>query len=84
VFRDGTEVAKSDIHCPFVADQWQHVVIQFAPPRILLVVNGKQVVEYADNAWLPGLDTFAFRFFLPMQVDNVRVYRSAGTKEIGL
>ena len=57
-------------------EKWCHVTVQFLPPKITVLFNGKPAVEYEDRQWLTAPDTFSFMgdaWSLP-QIDNVRIY----------
>jgi hypothetical protein len=53
----------------------KHMIAQFTPTRLLLVVDGQVSLDYSDPHWLPGLDTFSFfSAWSKDYLNNVRVY----------
>jgi hypothetical protein len=53
----------------------KHVIAQFTPTRLLLVVDGQVSLDYDDPNWLPGLDTFSFfSAWSKDYLNNVRIY----------
>ena len=59
------------------ADGWHHVVAQFTPKKMTLWLDGKLAAEYAEEKWLPDLDTVSFfAGFNQVQLDNIRVYEA--------
>lgn len=55
-----------------------HVTAQFVPPRCQLYVDNKLVLEYADAAFLPGLDQLGVFTLGGHRFDNVKIYRAKG------
>ncbi|NLO74288.1 MAG: hypothetical protein GX100_09315 [candidate division WS1 bacterium] len=56
----------------------KHVIAQFAPPHLLLVVDGQVSLEHTDPDWLPGLDAFSLmNGFGRDWIDNLRIYTAA-------
>lgn len=53
-----------------------HVTAQFIPPRVLLVVDGRLVLDHRDTHWLPGLDTLSLFGWTKETFDNLRIYTS--------
>jgi hypothetical protein len=79
--REGEKVAASKGNPGIEQGKWYHVVVQFVPPKAMLLVDGKPAIEYEDKQWLSGLDTFSFMgdAWSAPQIDNVRIY-TAGSK----
>ena len=76
VSREAVTVAESKGPPAIEPEKWCHVAVQFLPPKISVLVNGKPAVEYEDRQWLTAPDTFSFMgdaWSLP-QIDNVRIY----------
>ena len=46
----------------------------FHAPRAVLIVGGKVVLEYTDEAWLPDLNTLSLHSWGKVRFDKVRVY----------
>ena len=61
---------------PFTeAGRTRHVIAQFAPPHLLLVLDGQVSLDQNDADWLPGLDTVGFfSAWSKDYIDNVKVY----------
>ena len=68
---------------PFPVDnKWQHVIVQFIPPKMEMYVDGKLALEYTDPNWLPDLDTISFYDWpTPAEITNVRIYSAAAGEE---
>ncbi len=76
ISRDGKKVATNRGNPGIEQDKWHHVVAQFVPPKVMLLVDGKPAAEYEDKQWLANVDTFTFvgdAWSVP-QIDNVRIY----------
>ncbi|NLO74625.1 MAG: hypothetical protein GX100_11045 [candidate division WS1 bacterium] len=77
VVRETTEVQVRDPAFPLGDEQPHHVIAQFVPPRAALIVDGKTVLEYKDEAWLPELNTLSLYTWGKARFDNVRIYTAA-------
>lgn len=56
----------------------RHVIAQFSPKRLLLVVDGEVRAEYEDPEWIGGLDAVSLlNGFGRDWVDNLRIYQAA-------
>ena len=64
---------------PFLeAGKTSHVIAQFSPKRLLLVVDGKVSLDCKDPDWIPDLVTFSLmNGFGREWIDNVRIYSVA-------
>ena len=83
ISRDGEKMAASKGVPGAEPDNWHRVVVQFVPPKVTMLVDGKTVAEYRDDRYLPNLDTFTFMgdaWSVP-QIDNVRIYTAAPKAE---
>lgn len=59
------------------AGRTRHIVAQFSPKRILLVVDGVVSLDYKDEEWLRGLDTVSLmNGFGRDWFDNIRIYEA--------
>lgn len=57
------------------AGRTRHIIAQFSPKRILLVVDGEVSLDYTDPEWLEGLDAVSLmNGFGRDSFDNVRIY----------
>jgi len=63
---------------PLEAGQWHHVVVQFVPPQAMAMADGKMLIDYRDDNWLPGLDTLSVYQYGQPRYDNVRIYTATG------
>lgn len=74
--RDGEKVAASKGLPGAEPDKSHRVVVQFVPPQVTMLLDGQRVVEYRDDQYLTGLDTFSFMgdAWSRPQIDNVRIY----------
>jgi hypothetical protein len=88
IAREAQQVATAKVGTGIEPDKWSHVVVQFVKPKVSVLIDDKQVVEFTDPDWLADRDTFSFQgdaWSLP-QIDNVRIYRAAmvlGKSEAG-
>lgn len=58
--------------------RWQHVIVQFIPPKAEMYVDGVLTLEYTDPEWLPNLDTLSFFDWPPpADITNLRIYTAA-------
>ena len=57
------------------AGKTRHIIAQFSPQRILLVVDGEVSLDFKDTEWLKGLDAVSLmNGFGQDWFDNVRIY----------
>ena len=78
--REGLTVLESARPVLATPDKWQHVVVQYLPPKLTVLLEGQQVLAYEDKAWLAADETLSLMgdaWSLP-QVTRVRIYRPAG------
>lgn len=75
LWRGNEEKQVSDKGPFLTGDKTSHVIAQFAPGRLLLVVDGQVSLDWKDPEWLPDLDTFSFFSGWSRDgIDNVRIY----------
>jgi len=75
--QEKTMVTSSDPPYPKTG-QWQHIVVQFVPPKAEMYVDGKLALQYTDAEWLPKLNTISFFDWPPpAELTNVRIYSTA-------
>ena len=78
LWRGGKAVVTND-QGPFPqTGKWQHVIVQFLPPKAEMYVDGKLALEFTDPQWLPNLDTVSFFDWPgPTDLGNLRIYTAA-------
>ena len=76
IWREETEVAKGNKTNRSMKrpGEWQHVTLQFVPPRMWIAVDGKEVMAFEEAHWLPDADTFSLLTTDQVCLDNIRIY----------
>lgn len=77
LWRNEKEVSTNRQSPRLEAGKTRHIIAQFSPQRILLIVDGVVSLDYKDTEWLKGLDTVSLmNGFGRDWFDNIRIYEA--------